>query len=89
MEKCNFCGILKLMFLSTKRQVFYLKKSLFRSEILFSVNLLDCSDAWALGPKFTDVGELVPRDPPLVCFHVLFCLRCEYLSLFIMFIFRK
>ena len=60
-KNATFATFLNWCFHRLKRQVFYLKKSLFRSEILFSVKLLDCSDAWALGPKFTDVGELVPK----------------------------
>ena len=68
---------------------------MFQTESLFSLILLDCSDTWALGSKFTDVWELGPKvvfrgflPPPFVFFlYVLFrlwilvvCLSCFYFA---------
>ena len=53
-----------------------------RTESLFSVTLLDCWDAWAVGSKFTDVWELGPKlvfrdsDP---WFFYMYFFACEFL----------
>ena len=54
------------------------------SELKF-YNLLDCSNAWELGPKLVFRGS----DPPLVFSTCVFACVVNSCSLFIMFMFRK